>query len=182
MNQREIFEYVIKVLNDLSIPYMVSGSVAVAIYGRPRMTYDMDIIVDIKKGDVEKFVKKFDENWYCNPEEIKDAIKRKHHFNLIYIPLGVKIDFFLLKEDEFSKEEFNRRREEFFGENLKASFCSPEDVIIKKLEYYKETGSSRHLEDIKSILELYKNLDFSHIEKWVNKKKLKKEWEKIKKQ
>ncbi len=171
MNQKDVFARVIDILNELKIPYMIVGSIASILYGKPRLTLDMDIIIDIKEEGIENFVSKFGSNWYVDKEMIKDAIKKRFHFNIIHIPSANKIDFFLLQDDGYARGEFDRRESERFDKTRRAFFACVEDVIIKKLDYYLESKSEKHVEDIRGILKTYSNkIDFSYIEKWAKRK------------
>lgn len=180
MTQYEIFGYIIDVLNRLRIPYMIVGAIASIIYGKPRLTYDMDIVIDINEQNVADFLSFFNENWYVDKDMIIDAIKNRHHFNIIHIKTGNKIDFFLLRNDAHDIEEFKRKRKEKFDTKRIAYFASVEDVIIKKLDYYSRSSSEKHLEDIKGILKTYQGkINFKYIEKWTRKKNTQKIWKKI---
>jgi hypothetical protein len=48
MQEAELFLVFIRPLNDLGIPYMVTGSVAAMLYGEPRLTHDVDLVLQIK--------------------------------------------------------------------------------------------------------------------------------------
>jgi len=171
MNQKDVFARVIDILNELKISYMIVGSIASILYGKPRLTLDMDIVIDIKEEDIEDFVSKFDSDWYIDKEMIKDAISRKFYFNIIHIPSANKIDFFLLQDDDYAKGQFKRRKAENFDEVRQAFFSCVEDIIIKKLDYYLEGKSEKHIEDIMGILRTYPNkIDFDYLQKWAKRK------------
>ena len=171
MRQKDVFTSVIDILNELKIPYMIVGSIASILYGKPRLTLDMDIVVDMGEKDIEDFVSKFNSDWYVDKEMIKGAIKKRFHFNIIHIPSANKIDFFLLQDDDYARAEFDRRKPEKFDKTRKAFFSCVEDVIIKKLDYYLEGKSEKHIEDIKGILKTYyEKIDFNYIEKWTKRK------------
>ncbi len=56
----------------------------------------------------------------------------------------------------------------------------PEYVVLRKLEYYREGKSEKHLRDILSILEISSDqLDLEKLQKMVNNHTLEKEWEQI---
>jgi len=87
-------------------------------------------------------------------DSIKEAIRTKGHFNIIYAPGGSKVDFFVLKDDPTSRQMFHSRHEESLNEEKTASFSKPEDVIVNKLIYYKEGESVKHLDDIKGMIQI----------------------------
>ncbi len=180
MNQTEIFGFVIEVLRKLKINYMIVGSVASTVYGKPRLTYDMDILVDLKETQIEDLAGSFNSDWYADAAMIKDAIAKNMPFNFIHIPSANKIDFFPAGSGEYEKEQFSNKIEQQFDEKRTAFFSSAEDVIVKKLDYYMEGKSEKHLEDIKGILAVRREkLNFKYIDYWSQKKGSFDVWKKI---
>ena len=180
MKQKDVFGYVIDVLNRLGIAYMISGSIASIAYGKPRLTYDMDIIIDLDQSQAKDLASSFDKEWSVDLEDILEAIQKRGHFNIIHFQSGSKIDFFLRGETKFAQTEFERRRKEKFDKKRQASFATPEDIIIKKLDYYQHGGAEKHLEDIRGILEISKELlDFPYINRWTKKKKTDEIWKNL---
>lgn len=181
MTQAEFFAYVVEVLEELDIPYMITGSVASMAYGRPRLTLDMDIVIDLTPMVAEKFCSRFSTDFYVDLDSILEAIRERGHFNIIHIPSGSKVDFYQVKEDGTSQEMFKRRHKESFDEKRSASFSSSEDVIINKLIFYKEGKNEKHLDDIRGMLEVSGDrLDISYIDKKTKELGLYQYWEELK--
>lgn len=181
MNQGEFFAYVIDVLTELNIPYMITGSVASMAYGEPRLTIDMDIVADFPRKTVENFCAKYNHDFYVDAESIKTAIKEGGHFNIIHVPSGSKVDFYQVKKDTNAQGIFRRRHKEAFDEKRIAFFSSPEDVIINKLIFYKEGKSEKHLRDIKGMLRISGDkLNISYIDEKTKKLGLNQYWEELK--
>jgi len=179
--EHNVFTEVINILEELNIPYMIGGSVAAIAYGEARLTLDMDLVIEINENQAKEFSKAFGAEYYVNLDSILEAIKTKRHFNIIQSEKGVKVDFYILQEDEFSREGFSRKRQEGFVEKRQATFASPEDVILKKLEWYKMGESQKHLEDIKGILRISKSkLDLNYIDKWAVKIGVQDIWQSLK--
>jgi hypothetical protein len=85
MEQSELMRLVIQALERTGIPYMITGSQASAYYGEPRFTRDIDIVADIKPGQVDQFITFFPSNeFYCDKEMIKEEIERRGQFNIIH--------------------------------------------------------------------------------------------------
>lgn len=180
MIQEEIFAKVIDNLLGLNIPYMIVGAVACTAYGRPRTTHDLDLVVEIQQETIPELIKSFRAEFYVSDEGIKNALLHKSMFNIIHIESGTKADFWLLQEDEYDKERFRRRKGiDMFGRSI--YMTTPEDAIIKKLIWYKESDIDKHLDDALGILEIQdKNLDFGYINKWARKLSVEKLWSQIK--
>lgn len=181
MTQGEFFAYVIEVLENLNILYMITGSVASMAYGRPRLTLDMDVVVNLSHQTAEGFCSKFGTDFYVDLDSILEAIRERGHFNIIHIPSGSKVDFYQIKEDATSQEMFKRRHKESFDEKRSASFSSSEDVIINKLIFYKEGKSEKHLNDIRGMLEISGDkLDIPYIDNKTKELGVYKYWEELK--
>lgn len=81
---KTFFAYVIDVLETLEVPYMVVGGFAAILYGQPRLTIDVDIVVDIKLYHVKPFVAAFPiPDYYVREEAIRDSLQRRYPFNVI---------------------------------------------------------------------------------------------------
>jgi hypothetical protein len=174
------FFLVLKKLNEGEIPYMVVGSFASMVYGEPRMTHDVDIVIDILPGDARKLNQLFSsEEFYIPPKEVINAeIINRGQFNLIHHESGIKIDFIIRKNGEHSKSEFARKCKSSFWPEGEVYLASPEDVIIKKLDFFREGGSEKHLRDIRGIL-AHTEIDKSYLEFWISKLGLSQEWKMV---
>jgi hypothetical protein len=173
------FSSVIQKLEGKQIPYMIVGSVAAMIYGEPRLTHDMDLVINIAPADASKFEALFPlEEFYCPPKEVLTS-EIVHHgqFNLIHHETGLKIDLMVRKETAHALSEFSRRRKVPFWQSFEAYVASPEDVIIKKLDFYRQGGSEKHLTDIRGIL-AQTEIDQSYLQEWIIKLGLTAEWKK----
>jgi len=168
MNEEfEILKLVTERLNNADIKYMISGSTAVNYYSVPRMTRDIDIVVELNKPDIVTFIKLFQEDFYLDKEAIEEEIQRRGMFNIVHINFFVKIDFIIRKETEFKKTEFLRKRE-ISIENSPMWIVTPEDLIIAKLDWAKESYSEMQLKDVQNIITSKNDLDWNYIQNWIN--------------
>lgn len=169
MFEEKLFKKVITRLKKGHIPYMLTGGLAVTIWGRPRSTLDIDIVIDLKKKDKDKVIKIFKRDFYIDKEAINLALSKIFFFNIIDLKSNVKIDFYLLKQEKYDKVRFKRRkRKKILG--IVIDVISPEDLILIKLKWYKESDSSRHLEDAESILKISgEKLDKKYLTQWAEK-------------
>ena len=176
-NIMHVIKEVLTRFEEAQIPYMVVGSLSSIVYGEPRMTKDMDVVIDIPSSEINKFNELFpSEGFYCPPIEVlRDEIIQRGQFNLIHHESGLKVDIIVRKDSPHSREEFGRRRKTFFGSDFQTYIAAPEDVIIKKLEYYREGCSEKHIKDIKGILS-QTQVDREYLKKWIRQLGLEKEW------
>jgi len=168
MFEESVFKKVVKLLNKSNIPYMLTGGLAVTVWGRTRSTLDIDIVLDMNKNDIKKLVNAFQkENFYIDEEAVEMAIDKKNSFNAIDFETNTTIDCYLAGNDKYEKRRFQRMAiKNIVG--VKVNVVSPEDLILIKLLWSKDSGSTRHLEDAESILKISK-VDLKYIEKWANK-------------
>jgi hypothetical protein len=146
----ELLRIVTNKLDAIRVPYMVSGSVAMSFYSVSRATRDIDIVTYLQADDIDKLLSAF-EGYYFHRESIKEEINRKGLFNIISNENGFKIDFIVLKPDEYSQTAFKRRSlRDFVG--IEAEVISIEDLILAKIKWIQQLYSERQFEDIKNLL------------------------------
>lgn len=181
MEQSELLRYLVRCLEKLDIPYFITGAVASIAYGEPRLTNDIDIVAEIDERQITKLKECFPEDeYYLDPDAILEAIKRRHQFNIIHPASGLKADVMISKSDAFDESRFARIKRMRPLEDTEANFASPEDVIIKKMEYYKEGSSEKHIRDIMGILKISGEIiDLVYISLWAKRLNLEDIWKPI---
>lgn len=184
MPQANLFLIFLKRLNQGNFPYMVTGSVASIIYGEPRMTHDIDLVLELNFTDTERFVTLFPlTEFYCPPAEvIKTEISRETdgHFNIIHHETGFKADIYVTGKDQLHNWAMQNRNN-IKIENTDIYIAPPEYVIVRKLQYYKQGQSDKHLRDIKKMLEISsENINKNILEQMIKKYDLTKQWKPFK--
>ena len=183
MQELDLYLIFVSKLDKLKIEYVITGSVASIVYGEPRLTHDIDLVLEINEFSIQKFIEAFSSSeFYCPPIEIiKTEIKRteRGHFNLIHHETGFKADIYLSGKNEFQKWALRNKKEIQY--NNKALYIAPpEYVIIKKLEFYKEGKAEKHILDIINIFQISKELiNMETLNSFIEKYGLQKEWELI---
>ena len=171
MSQQELLIKVVSTLNELTIPYMVTGSIVSSLQGEPRSTHDIDVIVMMKSTDAGKIVKAFSPpDYYLDEADVRQAIDDLSMFNLLDVHEGDKVDFWLLTKNAFDVSRFQRRiPEDLFGHEVFVS--TPEDTILAKLWWARLSGGSeKHLGDALSTYEVqYPTLDLDYVREWVQR-------------
>ncbi len=170
MNPIEILLQTAVRLTRLKIPYMVTGAFAVSFYGKPRSTHDIDLIVEIDMSGIERIYEAFREDFYVSKEAMEEAVRYRSMFNIIHNETLTKIDFWMLEDTAFDRERFSRR----VGEELRGVpvyFSSPEDMIIVKLDWFKQTEIHKHYEDALGIVLVQQDsLDIEYVRQWCAKR------------
>ncbi len=177
----ELLERVVEIFDRLGIPYLVTGSVAAMAYGEPRFTNDIDIVAGIVEKQIPTLVAAFPEDdYYISAEMIREAIREQGQFNIIHPASGLKVDVIIRRDTPFDQSRFQRVRRIHPAPSYEADFAAPEDVIIKKMEYYREGGSEKHLRDITGMLITSgSEIDRNYIGLWSDKLNLTEIWSAI---
>lgn len=163
--QLEFVKQIASRLDSTGIAYMLTGSMALAIYAVPRMTRDIDLVIECRPEDSEKLVKLFEFDCYLDAASIQDAVVGQAMFNIIHKEWIIKADFIIRKNQRYRKVEFERRRR-FDINGTPISVVAPEDLILSKLEWSKDSGSELQRRDARSIVESVEDLDWSYLEIW----------------
>ncbi len=167
----EVTIQVTDVFEKLGIPYLIGGSLASTLYGMIRTTQDSDIVAEMRPKHLKPFVQALEKDFYVDEEMIADSIQHKSSFNIIHRESMFKVDVFIPQERPFLQSQFARvQRQSFdFETKVSANFCSPEDTILAKMEWYRLGGevSERQWRDILGILKTRTGmLDLVYLKKW----------------
>ena len=169
----DAFSRVLDVLDRMEIPYLVGGSVASSIHGVARPTMDADVVADFRPDQAEEFAALLQPDFYVDAPMIREALSRGRSFNVIHYATTFKIDVFPLRNDEYSRLSFVRRRFEeshsFGPEPIECAVASAEDTILRKLEWYRAAGetSERQWNDLRGILKVSgSQLDQAYLHRW----------------
>jgi hypothetical protein len=175
MKQNEIVAAlapVIKAFDEAGIQYYIGGSIASSAFGIARATLDVDIVSKLGYEHIKPLINILKNEYYIDEEMIKDAIKKEFSFNLVHLGTMLKIDVFILKKRNYEQKAFERKILEKFSDDpeaLEVYLCSPEDIILTKLDWYKSSGEviEQQWRDILGVIKIqtYK-LDKSYLKTW----------------
>lgn len=173
----EFLRRITTTLDAHDIPYMLTGSLASSMYGVPRATNDIDIVILPTREQLLAVVQLFQRvGLHVAPEAALGALRAKTQFNVIDFPRALKVDLIVRKDRAFSIAEFERR-ETHEVEGMRLTIATPEDVLLAKLEWSKISESERQLTDAAGILQVQGDtIDRAYIEKWVRELELQTQW------
>ena len=181
MSQQELLRAVVRVLDDIGVEYMVTGSVASSLHGEPRATHDIDLVVAMSHAAVKPLTEAFPPpDFYLDDQAMHSAVDAGSMFNLIVISDGDKVNFWMLTDEPFDRSRFSRKhREEVFGMSLQVP--SPEDTILAKLKWAKAAGGSeKQLLDALRVFELQSAvIDRAYLDRWVAELSVDGLWQRI---
>jgi hypothetical protein len=166
MIPEEVLKIVAEKLDDCGIAYMIVGSFASNVHGKPRTTHDADMVIEIDEPSLEKFAQTLGNDFYFDVEAARDAIRSSFMCNALHYDTGFKIDFFIRKNGAFALSEFERREiNDLLGRPC--WFATAEDTILAKLEWSKMGESERQFNDAVNIAKVQgAKLDFTYLQRW----------------
>lgn len=164
-DQAQAFGGVIDVLEAVGATYAIWGGMAVVMYGEPRYTLDMDILLSPRQFPVKPFVQRLTSTHYHVDEQaVQNAVHLGGFFNVIHLHYHIKTDFYVPVEPEL-KAMIAERQYEAFDEMRQAAYVSTSSLVVAKLRAYENTQSTRHLDDIAGLIRMRgKKLDVAQIE------------------
>ena len=149
----------------LEIPYMLTGSIAMNYYATPRMTRDIDVVVEIGRENIEALVSTFSTDYYISEVAVREAIQAESMFNLIHLESVIKVDCIVRKNSEYRQIEFERRKKIELDDFI-TYIVSKEDLILSKLVWAESAHSEMQLQDVVNLLR--SGYDEKYLESWAN--------------
>jgi len=163
----EVLRIVTSRLDLAGVPYMVSGSLALGYYAQPRMTRDIDVVVELDLAGIQKVVAAFSPDFYCDEDAIRRAVATRRLVNLVHLDSAYKVDLIVRKDSEYGQVEFRRRRQLSLG-GVQVWLVAPEDLLLSKLVWAGESGSDLQLRDAAALVASVPDLDWPHISRWAS--------------
>jgi len=177
--QAQFLQKLIRLIEAAGIPYVVCGSLGSSLHGQPRATNDADIIISPTQAQLAKLLKSLETGYYVSAEAASEALRQCSMFNVIDSELGWKADLIFRKDGPYQLSEFNRRiKANVMGVDL--WILSPEDVILSKLDWAKNTESNLQYRDVLGVIKLqWDKLDWDYLRHWTKELGVEKNFEKV---
>ncbi|NLI12435.1 MAG: hypothetical protein GX425_07385 [Peptococcaceae bacterium] len=149
---------IITFLKKENVPYMVIGGIANVVWGRARLTQDLDITIFCKETDILDLIKKLTGKFKVLPDEPYSFVKQTRVLPLIGDE-GLRIDLIF---GQLPYEELAMRRAKTVKlGNISVKICTAEDLIIHKIISERPIDK----EDIRWIIKRQnKNLDREYLD------------------
>lgn len=181
MGLSELLRQISETLTRLGLRHFITGSMAAVYFGDPRLTNDIDMVIDLPPSKIGELCEAFPApDFYVSEEAAQRAVSRKGQFNVIHPSSGLKVDLIVAPDTAFNRSRFARARPIPVEPGFAAPFSSPEDVIVKKLAAFQEGGSEKHLRDIGGILRVSaERIDREYIAHWSGELGLAEVWERF---
>ena len=176
LTELDILRDVTRKFDQLNIQYMLTGSLAMSYYSQPRMTRDIDLVVNISQTSIKKMETLFVADYYISIDSVIKAIDNEFMFNLIHTESSIKVDCIVRKKEEYRLTEFERRQKIRLTD-FDIYIVSKEDLIISKLIWFKDSNSELQKKDIKNLL--VSGYDNDYLQRWILRLNLKKQYEEV---
>jgi hypothetical protein len=166
--QRDFLARLVGLLDEAGVPYMVAGSLGSSLHGRPRATNDIDLVIAPTELQLRRFLDSLGPDYYISKEAAWAALRGRTAFNVIDIRTGWKADLRIRGARPFSVTEFDRRRKAAILDT-EVWVLSPEDAILSKLEWAKQSESQQQLQDVLGVLQMrHGSLDEEYLQRWAD--------------
>ena len=169
MMSNEIVVHVIRVLEQLHVPYMLVGSYSSNTYGQARSTQDADFVIELGERSVAELGRALGNQYTIDPQSLVEFNTMTTRYVAQHVSSAFKIEFFLLSGDEFDKSRFERRVRIPFLDG-QAWLPRPEDVVVMKLRWSMRAGRQKDQLDAANVLAAQREtLDMDYIRNWCDK-------------
>jgi hypothetical protein len=162
-NESDVLRDVSQRLDGAGIAFMLTGSLAMNYYAQPRMTRDVDVVIELGVDDTAKVVGLFHPDYYVSAEAVAESLRHRSMFNLIHNESIIKVDFVIRKDQPFRQEEF-RRRKRIRIQDFDTWIVTKEDLILSKLFWARDSRSERQLTDVQNLIAT--ECDTEYVTRW----------------
>jgi len=179
-------EVILRVITELlergGVKYFITGSIAAMYYGESRMTRDVDIVVHLKYADIDFLAQVLSpKEFYFDRAMAIESLQCEGNFNLIHHATGMKVDVMCKELEGYEATRFQRSRRVEILPGVFGFVSAPEDVILKKLQFYQQGESDKHLRDIASMMKVSgEDMDRAYLDDWAAKLGVTSEWDEMK--
>jgi len=151
----DLVQVTVAALHAAEISYAITGSIASGIHGEPVVSQDIDFVVRMTQDQAKKLDNALPARFYRSTERLLAVASDGGLANLIDTETGLKVDLSVLSRDPFFDLVISRAKPEPFGEG-RPSFVTvtPEDIILMKLTWRKDSRSEKQWRDAIGVAEV----------------------------
>jgi hypothetical protein len=163
--QLEVLKLITARLEAGGLPYLITGSIAAGFYGQPRMTRDIDIVAVLHPHDAMRLAQRLEPEFVSDVEVIRDAIASRRMFSVVHREALQKVDIIVRDDRDYEIEKFERRKR-VAVDDQSMWMISPEDLVLSKLVWAKDSPSELQIRDVRAVIALQPQLDWVYLDRW----------------
>jgi hypothetical protein len=136
-DEADLLKEIVNVLESMGVPYMVGGSVALTAWAIPRLTHDIDLVVDLPEDRIVEFCSHFSpDRYYIDADVMRSAFEQRNQpgmgmYSFTDMDTGLKVDLFPLRPNDPAQQAALSRR--VVVEILEGSRASGSIVVVSKV-------------------------------------------------
>ena len=170
-----------QILTAANIPYYLTGGVAAIAHGEPRATIDLDVVIGVDLMDLPTLAANFEAQGFYVSGLADVMAGSLRCLNLTHLETIENVDLMISGKEEYDLIKFDRSRLYTLPGSGDVAIASPEDVIISKLVWRRESQSDKQWRDILGILKVQREkLDFIYLRQWLEQFGLEDDWQRAK--
>jgi predicted nucleotidyltransferase len=171
-------------LKRAKIPFMIIGGQAVAMYGRPRFTEDIDITIALTPDEAEKLIGAVDKSFAILPDDVQRFVKETWVLPLEHKQTKTRVDI-IFSITPFEREAIEKARE-IEIDDVTVPYILPEYLVVQKIM----ATRTRDREDAAGIMEIQsETIDIGEIDRLIKifgtgeeEKEWRERWQSLKKE
>jgi hypothetical protein len=172
MTQSELATRVGSILDELRVPYYLTGSFALSAHGHVRASHGVDFVVVLSEGAAVTLCARLEALGYVDEIAAVEAAQMGGQFNLIHVESGTKVDLWLPVPTPFGASAMARRMRVLLG-GTDLWVASAEDVLLSKLQWHRQSGLERDWTDCRGLIRCQeRRLDLGYLRGWAEELRL----------
>jgi len=185
MNDDSLFnliECVCDLLDQAGVDYAITGSVASTAYAQPCFSWDVDVCMQASATKLGMFLSALPSRFYHDDDAIREASAQHSMYNIIDNQTGLKVDLSFLPDKGYLGGILARRKKVPYGREGKMFWMvSPEDTILMKLLWRRDTRSDKQWENALGVVRTVGvRLDWTYLHHWADQSNLRGDLDRLK--
>ncbi|MBE9078468.1 hypothetical protein IQ241_14375 [Romeria aff. gracilis LEGE 07310] len=152
------------IFTSANIPYYITGGVAAIVYGEPRTTRDLDVVISVSSDDLNRLAAVLEESGFYVPGVEDGGMGQMQTLQITQIETISRADLMIAGTDAYERLKFERRQRCPFPGGTEVYVASAEDIILSKLRWGQQSQSEKQRRDVLGVLKIQQErLDYAYL-------------------